>query len=170
MKINRRAFLEDVAVAAGLVFVGCCVDGEAAQGPQAAAGSRRRVVVKGRRIKTVDVHAHCAMPKATALLRRPNAAAGNDGPLTLDGQTLADRIGVMDAQGIDVAVLSINPNWYDAETAYFAAKQGAAARYAALMPSASFPHLPSATPDFTCYFASIYLFGVGGQEDRKSVV
>ena len=36
-------------------------------------------------------------------------------PLVLDGQTLADRIAVMDAQGIDIAVLSINPNWYDAD-------------------------------------------------------
>ena len=61
------------------------------------------------------MHAHCAVPQATALLRRPVPNAGGDGALTLEGQTLADRIGVMDAQGIDVAVLSINPSWYDAE-------------------------------------------------------
>jgi aminocarboxymuconate-semialdehyde decarboxylase len=73
------------------------------------------VRVRGRRIKTVDVHAHCAIPKASALLRRPAAAIGGDGPLGLDGQTLADRMAVMDAQGIDIAVLSINPNWYDVD-------------------------------------------------------
>ncbi len=115
MRFHRREFLKDVA-AAGLVFVGCGLDRDAAaQSPRAAGTTRRRVTVKGRRIKTVDVHAHCAIPQATALLRRPSAPVGPDGPLVLDGQTLADRIGVMDAQGIDVAVLSINPNWYDVD-------------------------------------------------------
>jgi aminocarboxymuconate-semialdehyde decarboxylase len=33
----------------------------------------------------------------------------------LDGQAFADRLRVMDAQGIDIAVLSINPNWYDVD-------------------------------------------------------
>ena len=31
-------------------------------------GQRREVVVNGRRVKTVDVHAHCAVPAAMALL------------------------------------------------------------------------------------------------------
>jgi aminocarboxymuconate-semialdehyde decarboxylase len=116
MTVHRRDFLKDVVATAGLVFVGCDLKGEAAaQTPRAAGADRRRVTVKGRRIKTVDVHAHCAVSKASALLRRPAAGVGGDGPLTLDGQTLADRIGVMDAQGIDVSVLSINPNWYDVD-------------------------------------------------------
>jgi len=114
--IPRRAFLKDAAAAAGLVFVGCGIDGLAApQTARAAGAARRLVTVKGRRIKTVDVHAHCAVPKASALLRRPAATVGGDGPLALDGQTLIDRLAVMDAQGIDVSVLSINPNWYDVE-------------------------------------------------------
>jgi len=109
---NRREFLKDVAGAAGLVFVGCGL-AAGAQSRRAANTTRRPVVVKGRRIKTVDVHAHCAVPKATELLRRPAANQGNDDPLPLDGQALAQRIAVMDAQGIDVSILSINPNWYD---------------------------------------------------------
>ena len=116
MRFHRRAFLKDVAAAASLVFVGCGLDGAAqAQIPRAGAAKRRLVTVKGRRIKTVDVHAHCAVPKAAALLRRPSAAIGADTPLALDGQPFADRIRAMDAQGIDVAVLSINPNWYDVD-------------------------------------------------------
>ena len=70
-------------------------------------------MVKGRRITTVDMHAHCAVPKAVELLRRPAANQGSDDPLMLDGQALAQRLAVMDAQRIDVSVLSINPNWYD---------------------------------------------------------
>jgi predicted TIM-barrel fold metal-dependent hydrolase len=116
VKRHRREFIKDVATAAGLLFVGCGLDREAgAQSAGAAGTTRRRVTIKGRRIKTVDIHTHCAVPKATALLRRPAAAVGGDGPLTLAGQTLADRIAVMDTQGIDVAVLSINPNWYDVD-------------------------------------------------------
>ena len=38
---------------------------------QAATAVRRReVVVNGRRVKTVDVHAHCAVPEAMALMGR----------------------------------------------------------------------------------------------------
>ncbi len=33
--------------------------------------------------------------------------------------------------------------------------------YAALMPVASFPDLPSAYPAFTCYYSSIYLISLG---------
>ena len=109
---NRREFLKDVAGAAGLVFVGCGITA-AAQSRPAGAAARRPVVVKGRRITTVDMHAHCAVPKATDLLRRPAANQGSDDPLMLDGQALAQRIAAMDAQRIDVSVLSINPNWYD---------------------------------------------------------
>jgi aminocarboxymuconate-semialdehyde decarboxylase len=116
MRFHRREFLKDFVAAAGLVFVGCGLDGGvAAQATRPDGVTRRRVRVGGRRITTVDVHAHCAVTKATELLRRPAANIGTEGPLGLDGQTLADRIGVMDEQGIDVAVLSINPNWYDVD-------------------------------------------------------
>jgi aminocarboxymuconate-semialdehyde decarboxylase len=113
--VHRREFLKDAAAAAGLVFVGCGLGGAAAaQSTRGADSMRRRIAVKGRRIRTVDVHAHCAVERATGLLRTA-ANPGGAGSLALDGQSLSDRIAVMDAQGIDVAVLSINPNWYDAE-------------------------------------------------------
>ena len=118
MTIDRRRFLKDAAGAAGLVFVGCSIAG--AIDPRAqrgAAAARRTVVVRGRRITTVDVHAHCAVPAANDLLRRAPAAptAAQGSLLPLEGEAHARRIAAMDAQGIDVAVLSINPNWYDAE-------------------------------------------------------
>jgi aminocarboxymuconate-semialdehyde decarboxylase len=109
---NRREFLKDVAGAAGLVFVGCDLAATAQSRP-AGAAARRPVIVRGRRITTVDMHAHCAVPKATEQLRRPAANQGTDDPLMLDGQALAQRIAAMDAQRIDISVLSINPNWYD---------------------------------------------------------
>jgi aminocarboxymuconate-semialdehyde decarboxylase len=67
------------------------------------------VVVNGRRVKTVDVHAHCAVPEAMALMGRKVE------PPTLLMSQAPDRIRAMDEQGIDVEALSINPYWYKAD-------------------------------------------------------
>src|SRR5258707_1626535 len=52
-------------------------------------------------------------PQGDGAAQRPAANQGSDDPLLLDGQALTRRIEAMDAQRIDIAVLSINPNWYD---------------------------------------------------------
>ena len=84
-------------------FVSCGAGGVSPQ------GRRREVVVSGKRVKTVDVHAHCAVPAAMALVGR-----------ALESEKLLmantdERLRAMDAQGIDVEALSINPYWYTAE-------------------------------------------------------
>jgi aminocarboxymuconate-semialdehyde decarboxylase len=66
-------------------------------------------VVNGRRVRTIDVHAHCAVPEAMALMGRKVEAEG------LLMARVADRIRAMDEQGIDVEALSINPYWYAAD-------------------------------------------------------
>jgi aminocarboxymuconate-semialdehyde decarboxylase len=81
------------------------------RGEATAPGRRREVVVGGRRVKTIDVHAHCVVPEAYALLGlkvQDHRGPGIDevGPR---------RIREMDAQGIDMEALSINPAWYRAE-------------------------------------------------------
>jgi aminocarboxymuconate-semialdehyde decarboxylase len=100
---NRREFLKDIAGAGGLAFVGCGLAG---------AAERRRapVILKGRRIRTVDAHAHCVVPQAVSLMKQ---ALPQQPKLQLEGQGFAERLRDMDAQGIDFAVLSINPNWYE---------------------------------------------------------
>jgi aminocarboxymuconate-semialdehyde decarboxylase len=90
--------------AAGATFVGC-----AQAGATQASGRRREVVVNGKRVKTVDVHAHCAFPEAMAMMGRTVEAQG------LLSSTLSERLAAMDAQGIDVEALSINPYWYTAD-------------------------------------------------------
>jgi aminocarboxymuconate-semialdehyde decarboxylase len=74
---------------------------------------RREVVVNGRRVKTVDVHAHCAFPEAIALMKMhlPPGVFFADTLFMSD----AARVRAMDEQGIDVEALSINPYWYAAE-------------------------------------------------------
>ena len=105
---TRRQFLENVGLA-GLCFVGCSL-----LGPRAHAQGRRIVKVGGKRVKVVDVHAHAAVAEAVELggqklgvgLLRQDLAV----PETVD-----QRLAAMDAQGIDVESLSINPFWYGAE-------------------------------------------------------
>jgi aminocarboxymuconate-semialdehyde decarboxylase len=70
---------------------------------------RRDVVVNGRRVKTIDVHAHCAVPEAMALMGQKLQTEA------LLMSRAADRLRAMDAQGIDVEALSINPYWYTAD-------------------------------------------------------
>src|SRR6185295_1664684 len=69
---------------------------------------RREVVVKGRRVRTVDVHAHCAVPEAMAM-------AGEEMQPALLMSRPVDRLRAMDEQGIDVEALSINPFWYEVD-------------------------------------------------------
>jgi len=68
-----------------------------AQAPQ----RRREIVISGKRVRTVDVHAHCHIPEANALMglkvQQPSLVVS------------PDRIKAMDEQGIDVEALSINP-------------------------------------------------------------
>ena len=101
---NRREFFKEAAGTAGIVFTGCGLSNAAPQSANIA--RQRQVVVGGRRVKTVDIHAHCAVPEAAALINR--SVAGQDAPLE-------DRLKAMDAQGIDMEALSINAFWYAAE-------------------------------------------------------
>jgi aminocarboxymuconate-semialdehyde decarboxylase len=87
----------------GVTFV-ICGGSDAATRPR-----RRDVVVNGTRVKTVDVHAHCAVPEANALMGRKVEADG------LLQSRMSDRLRAMDEQGIDVEALSINPYWYTAD-------------------------------------------------------
>ena len=88
-------------------FTGCALMGAAA-GTHAQTPRRREVVVSGRRVKTIDVHAHVGFPEAMALMGL------KFGPTQLT-TTMQDRIKAMDEQGIDMEALSINPYWYGAE-------------------------------------------------------
>jgi aminocarboxymuconate-semialdehyde decarboxylase len=112
--MTRRQFLEDAAGAlAGIAFVGCDL---MAAAPAQAQARRREVSVNGRRVKVVDVHAHCAVPEAMALMGLKLAAPGSTLPPLLHMPTqVSERLRAMDEQGIDVEALSINPYWYKAD-------------------------------------------------------
>ncbi len=107
---NRREFFKEVAGAtAGIVFSGCSLLRAAQQSGGAA--KRRQVMVGGKRVKTIDVHAHCNVPEAMALM--PNPPNGQN--LFLTPEPVPDRLALMDQQGTDIEALSVNPFWYGTE-------------------------------------------------------
>ena len=88
-------------------FVGCDAKHDHSHGRDPGA-SRRVVQINGRRVTTVDIHAHCIIPEAMRVLGRENQNAA------LEVDNLDTRLAAMDAQGIDIEALSINPFWYTA--------------------------------------------------------
>lgn len=111
---TRRAFLGTSAGAlAGLAFAGCELLGARLARAQA---RRRETVVAGRRVKVVDVHAHCAVAEAMALM---GMKLGDPTPATRPELNMithvSGRLRAMDEQGIDMEALSINPFWYKAD-------------------------------------------------------
>jgi aminocarboxymuconate-semialdehyde decarboxylase len=92
---------------ASIAFVGCGLSTSPTP-PPTPESRRREVVINGRRIKTIDIHAHCIVPKAAAIINHKLEAPS----LLMDDTAI--RIAAMDTQGIDVECLSINPFWYRA--------------------------------------------------------
>ena len=115
---DRRTFLQQVAGAAGIVFVGCPWL-EAAGALQAGrSGRRREVVVGGRRVRTVDVHAHVNVTNVLDLFQESRAQLDNPTAATDPQSTMEnvdERLRHMDEEGIDVQAVGINPFWYRAE-------------------------------------------------------
>lgn len=118
MATRRDFFKKTSALMGGLTFCSCgLLNSASAQGIPP---KRPPIIIQGRRIKAVDVHAHCYFQEAIDLM-------GPDAKSVMAptrGQTknfinVSERVGNMQAQGIDLQVLSINPYWYrkDRETA-----------------------------------------------------
>ena len=113
---TRRSFLKG-ATATGIAFCSCgMLDAARAQpGPP-----RLPVRVGGKRVMTVDAHAHCYFHEAINLM-------GDEADKVLPPVkgvpqhfiAIEQRLKEMDAMAIDMEVLSINPFWYgkDRDTA-----------------------------------------------------
>ena len=79
--------------------------------------ARRQITVGGRRVRTVDAHAHTFVPAAAAAVSGTELEKSVAGSLKGNLVMSEERLRAMDAQGIDVEVLSINPYWYSADRA-----------------------------------------------------
>jgi aminocarboxymuconate-semialdehyde decarboxylase len=70
---------------------------------------RRRVIVGVRRIKVIDMHAHCVIPVTEIVKGTALANSGGGGRNNILGP---QRLELMDQQGVDVQALSINGYWW----------------------------------------------------------
>jgi len=128
---TRRDFLKagTAAVTTGIVFCSCGVLQSAhAQQP---VRQKLPVMVGGKRVKTIDVHAHCHFREAGALLGA-DAATAQLPPVNNAAEAFIEidkRLAAMDAQAIDLEVLSINPYWYNRERDLAAALETERAAY-----------------------------------------
>ena len=112
---TRRNFLKTgtAAAATGIFFCGCGLLHSA----HAQARQQLPVSVNGKRVKTIDVHAHCNFHEAGALLGEEGRKR-QAGPINGAEETFIDlkqRLAAMDSQAVDMEILSINPFWYDKE-------------------------------------------------------
>jgi aminocarboxymuconate-semialdehyde decarboxylase len=125
---DRRKFLKNIAGAsAGLCFVNCALSRVfAAAGQSGGAGKRRGVVVGGRRVRTIDIHAHCYVDLQDLLKDHPESAVPNGGPPTFSGPLLSPtkdveaRLRLMDEHGVDTQAVSLAPQynyWADRDLA-----------------------------------------------------
>ena len=82
----------------------------------AGAAARRQVSIGGKRIRVIDVHAHCVIPEVAEVVKAtPFAKAAAGGGNNILGPA---RLATMDGQGVDMQALSINGYWwYEADRA-----------------------------------------------------
>jgi aminocarboxymuconate-semialdehyde decarboxylase len=116
---NRREFIRQTAGAtAGFLMGGHALADAALLQVGVAPGKRRELSIAGRRVKTVDVHAHCFVPEVMEIVKNTPLAevakANLTGNIVLGNpQRLID----MDAQGIDYQAININAWGYSADRA-----------------------------------------------------
>ncbi len=117
---TRRHFMgHSAGIVAGIALTGCAATGQNWRPqPGDKSSARLPIVINGQRVRTIDVHAHCFVPEALALM-------GADAPGVMPPVKgikehfidIPERLAAMDAMGIDMEVLSINPFWYRRERA-----------------------------------------------------
>jgi len=110
---NRRDFLKTVVCAtAGVLVTGGKLADAARQTPQAAPTKRREVFVGGKRVKVVDMHAHCVVPEVADVVKDTSLASVGGNRARGNNVMGPERLKSLDERGIDVQVLSINGFWF----------------------------------------------------------
>jgi aminocarboxymuconate-semialdehyde decarboxylase len=115
---NRREFFKTVAGAAAGAYVAgrelpalAQRGGGGGRGGAAAAPAgpvkRKEISIGGKRVTVIDVHSHCTVDGVTEVVK------GTPFERQAGGRALgADRIALIDGEGIDIQVLTINGYWW----------------------------------------------------------
>lgn len=143
------------AAGAGIYFCTCGMM-DAARAQSAAPGWHLPVTIKGKRVRTIDTHSHCYFQEAIDLMGAeaksvlpPVKGVPEHFIPATDTAAVQKRLATMDAMGIDMEVLSINPFWYrkDRDTSAAIVK----------IHNAKFAELAAAHPKRFTAFASLSL-------------
>jgi aminocarboxymuconate-semialdehyde decarboxylase len=123
MPKSRRDFLA-AAASAGVALYSC---GRAHAQPPAAAGARRGpVTIRGRRVKTIDMHAHLLVPEVWPLLEKYPQSETDIGafmrsPIAAQLTSVESRLATMERQGIDIQAITLHfqhqHDWADRDLA-----------------------------------------------------
>ena len=117
--MKRRDFMKQSASVAGLSFVGCGLGAISGCASDAHASERRQVIVGGKKMLTVDMHAHSYVHDVWPLIEDHDElgylmSVVNTPPLKnkLDINNVDFRLQQMDEQGIDVQAVSLHVGQY----------------------------------------------------------
>ena len=110
---TRRSFMKGGAAAAtGVAFCSCgLLERAHAQNP---GGRTLPVAVNGKKVRTIDVHSHCYFHDVEPLVG-PEVSKRFLPPVRESANAFIEidkRLAAMDAQAVDMEVLSVNPYWY----------------------------------------------------------
>jgi aminocarboxymuconate-semialdehyde decarboxylase len=151
---SRRSFLKS-ATGLSIGFCSCgLLDAARAQTPQAP--RHLPITINGKRVRTIDTHSHCYFQEAIDLMGAeakqvlpPVKGVPEHFISANDKDAVNKRLAAMDAMGIDMEVLSINPFWYrkDRDTSAAIVK----------IHNARFAELSAAYPKRFAAFASLSL-------------
>ena len=110
MTSGRRQFVRTLAGASTGAVVAGAVVGRGFS-PAWAQTARRQVSIGGRRVRVIDVHAHCVIPDVVDVVKGTplEKAAAAGGAANVLGPA---RLQTMDMQGVDMQALSINTYWW----------------------------------------------------------
>src|SRR3984885_16123415 len=106
---TRRNFLKTGTAAAATAIFFC--DCGLLHSAHAQARQKLPVSVNGKRVKTIDVHAHCNFHEAGALLGEEGRKR-QAGPINGAEETFIDlkqRLAARDSQAVDMEIRAINP-------------------------------------------------------------
>src|ERR1700704_5835105 len=118
MHLTRRSFIRTAAAGGGFAFCSCGFSAvNALAAFQAPAATRRQISIGGKRIRTIDMHAHVWIDDVFPLIKDrkqidPALAGLGRSFMAIDAATLDRRFKEMDRIGIDVHVISVHPSQF----------------------------------------------------------
>jgi len=96
-----------IASLAALLLLTVLTSAQAPSPAASAAQGRRQVSINGQRVRVIDIHAHATVAEVAPVVK------GTPYERQAGGRPLGpDRVALIDKQGIDVQVLSINGFWW----------------------------------------------------------